>query len=103
MPGIRIVSSRLEMNHEADRDARAVGVASRRVQPDIVDLRPQSKMWQQLQVDASSDAVGELIRGTAAAADRNTRAAEQPLDKGSDARRIAEREARPKHIRVCVE
>lgn len=64
------------MDDNTGRDAGAIGLASRRVEADVVNLRPESQMRQDGEVHAATEAPGELAVGAASAAHGDARAAD---------------------------
>ncbi len=91
------------MDDQAGGNTGAVGVSTRRVQAHVVHLRPQSKVREQPNINASANAIRELIGGTQAGPHGDARPPKQRLRKRGDVRGIPQRQPWTEQIRVGVQ
>ena len=92
----------LEVDDDAGRDARAVGVAAGRVEADIVNLGPEGQVRENRKIHAPAEAPGKLAVGPATAANRYARAADQGLCEGRQLARVTQGKSRAEQIRVRI-
>jgi hypothetical protein len=93
----------LEVHDGADRDARAIGGAPGIVEADVVELRSQSQVRQNANINAAAKTIGE-VGGRAAAVARGQMAGTcQELNKGSDLGWVVHDDARAEQEGVGVE
>lgn len=93
----------LEADYRAHRNARAIRIAARIVEADVVELRTYGQVRKYADIHAASKAIREVGIGTPTGARRKMPRACQELNKGSDLRRVVHDDARAEHKRVRVE
>ncbi len=90
------------MDDQASRNAGAVGMAARRVEADIINLGAKGQVWKKRKIHAATEAIGELVAGTAATTNGDAGASQKALHKGRKMGRIAQRNPRTEEVRVRV-
>src|SRR5690242_17181591 len=92
-----------EMNHGANRDARAVGGAARveAVYASVVHLRAQAQVGKNREINSSAKAIGKVV-GRSSQCGYAPVACEE-LHKGSDVRRIVNDDPWPKEVCVRIQ
>lgn len=98
-------ASASEADDGADRDALAVGGTAGIVQADVIELRAQSQVRQNTDINAAANAIGEVGRGTAGSSEACGQMPStcKKLNKGSEIRWVVHDDARAEEKRVRVE
>lgn len=89
------------MDDGADRDARAIGGAAAVVQADVIELGANREVRQNSEVNAATDAIGEVVGG--AASYGQMCATREELNERRDFGWVMHVDARAEHISVGVE